>query len=369
MAEDTTTDTRLGVQDLTADERQSLEESGNFTMLAHAESGNLTALRALSGWLKARRNLSIEAEAKASAETAQATIAASPPEQHSMLGWFGFPTDLTRCTPFFPLNRRALAVSEDLHRDFLRDFLITSAAWGEIRYTGPRLSTYEEDALMILLAVLDAASSHRQETESDDGRRTYTYAGPALPLLQMAGYKKPSKRDYARFVSSLKLMTVAGLDMRLSGGKSKKGKQRNNRESRMSAILAYVGWKDDNENLEVTVNPYFYEMYCTGRVTLLEIAKRMALKSPIAKALYRFVQSHRSGRCFEGHVLTLIDVLNVNRNQPMTELRRTIKLAISALKKNGTLTTKSKFVSQDIVILDRADTALPSPKKESKKVK
>ncbi len=367
MAEKTTTDTPLGVQDLTAEERQALEEMSP-AMLEHAEAGSLTAQRALSGWLKARRGVSIEAEAKASAETAQAVIAAAPAEQGSMLGWFGFPTDLTRCSPFFPLNRRALAVREDLHRDFLQGFVITAASWGEIRYTGPRLSTYEEDALMIVLAVLDTASQRRQETETEDGR-TYTYAGPALPLLQMAGYKKPSKRDYARFVASLKLLTVAGLDLRLSGGKTKAGKARSPRMSRMSAILAHVGWQDGDESLEVTVNPYFYEMYCAGRVTLLDIAKRMALKSPTAKALYRFVQSHRAGRCFEGHVLTLADALNLDRNQPMTELRRTIKLAMSALQKNGILTAKSKFASQDIVIIDRSDGALPAPKKSTKKVK
>jgi hypothetical protein len=64
--------------------------------------------------------------------------------------------------------------------------------------------------------------------------------------------------------------------------------------------------------------------------------------------------------------LTLCDVLNLERDQPLFELRRLLKTAISALVRQGVLTKKSGFVSQDYVLLDRADGALPAPKTPSK---
>jgi hypothetical protein len=65
------------------------------------------------------------------------------------------PTDMCRVSPFFPMARQKLG-----DRPFIRDMVITSSSWGEIKYTGPKLSTYEEDVLMALLSILDQAS-HR----------------------------------------------------------------------------------------------------------------------------------------------------------------------------------------------------------------
>lgn len=56
--------------------------------------------------------------------------------------------------PLFPMRNNELG-----ERRFLRNYIITSANWGEIRYTGPQLSIYEEDSLMALLAVLDGKVS------------------------------------------------------------------------------------------------------------------------------------------------------------------------------------------------------------------
>ena len=362
MAEKTTTDTSLGVQDLTAEERQALEEMSP-AMLEHAEAGSLTAQRALSGWLKARRGHPIEDEAKATADAMRNAIESAPKDQPSFLGWFGFPTDMSRTSPFFPKNRRHLK-----SRPFLRDFVITAAGWGDLTYTGPLLTTYEEDALDALLAILDAMSKHRTVSHDAEGRATFSYHGPARPILLLMGYKAPSSADRAYLVESLELMTTGAVRMANSGGKTKKGKKRPPRKTDMANILSHVGWDDDDKRLDVTVNPFFYEAYCSARVTLMSMTTRAKLTSPIAKALYRFVQSHRAGRCFEGHFLTLADALNMDREQPAKETRRQLKRAITTLISHGVLTSQSKFVSQDIVILDRSPEALP-PKKSGEKKK
>ena len=119
----------------------------------------------------------------------------------------------------------------------------------------------------------------------------------------------------------------------------------------MSAMLANVSWDDKDKILSATVNPFFYEAYLAGTVTLMDVAKRMSLSGTIARSLYRFVQSHRDNPVFSGHFLTLAQVLNMDTEQPGRKLRELLKKANSELIKNGILTKKSKFISQDIIQL------------------
>lgn len=275
------------------------------------------------------------------------------PEQVPLAVWCGYPTDLTRCSPFFPMNVRELG-----KRDYLEGFLITSANWGEITYTGPKLSTYEEDALMALLAVLDNQSHHRQIV-SEEGRKTYTYSGPVLPLLKLLGYSSPNNKDYQRLLRSLKRLTVAGVELSITTGKTKSGKRRTPRIMQMSSMLTNVYWDEEKKELSVTVNPFFYETYYAGTITLVDVLKRVSLKGVIAKSLYRFVQSHRANPVFAGHFLTLADALNMDREQPAKKTRQMLKTAISELIRQGVLTRKSRFVEQDIIRLERTSDTLP----------
>jgi hypothetical protein len=345
------------LMDLTAEEQEAIRVNAP-TMLEALEKGGSVA----KAWLKSWRAQggSMQAEAEAQAKDIRGEVAKQQPEQSSFLGWFGFPTDLTRCSPFFPMRHNELG-----ERKFLRDFLITAAGWGEIRYTGPQLTTYEEDALMVVLAILDVAN-HRETTETE-GRKTYTYRGPALPLLRMLGYERPNVKDRKRLVGALELLTVAGVKLFVAAGKTKKGKQRAPRQTYMSAMLAGAAWNEEKKELSVTVNPFFYEAFFAGTVTFIDVSKRIAIKGVVAKALYRFVQSHRKNIVFEGHFLTLADTLNIDREQPAFELRRLIKRSIAELIRQNVLTKKSKFVSQDIVLLERSLEALPEPKKVCKK--
>ncbi|MDD2466197.1 MAG: hypothetical protein PHI97_19535 [Desulfobulbus sp.] len=301
---------------------------------------------------------------EASEQAAAIRVAtATGPTQTTLAAWCGYPTDLTRCSPFFPMNAKNLG-----HRDFLRGYLITSAGWGAIKYTGPKLSTHEEDALMALLAILDNVSQRRTETETD-GRKTYTYRGPAWPLLRLLGYAKPGKDAYKRLIDALKLLTVAGVELSIAAGNTKGGKRKPPRISSMSAMLANVHWDEEKKELTATVNPFFYETYYAGTITLVDVSKRVAMKGVIAKALYRFTQSHRQSKVFEGHYLTLADALNMDREQPAIEIRRRLKTAIAELIRHGILTKKSRFVAQDIVRLEREKNALPSLKKGAEKTK
>jgi hypothetical protein len=341
--------------ELTPEEQTELEQSLP-QLLQAIESGSPVAGAWLADW---RCKRTVGEVAQEQADVIRTEVGASAPEQGSLATWCGYPTDMTRCSPFFPMNSRDITSK----REYLENYLITSANWGEIRYTGPKLSTYEEDALMVLLAVLEQQSQHRQPDEAE-GRKTYTYKGPALPLLRLLGYKQPGKDAYTRLIQALKRLTVAGVEISISTGKTKSGKRREPRMTQMSAMLAGVHWDDKEKILTATINPFFYETYMAGRVTWLDVIKRISLKGVIAKALYRFVQSHRENTVFQGHFLTLADALNMDREQPAKNTRRFLKTAITELIRQGVLTKKSRFLDQDIITLERAPEALQTAERE-----
>lgn len=363
--------------DLTPEEQAELAEKMPMLLEAIAKGSPIAP-----GWLASwRSKRDMVEEAKSQGEEIRREVATSLPEQGTLAQWCGFPTDMTRCSPFFPMNPKELG-----ERRFLRNYLITSANWGEIKYTGPQLSTYEEDIILVLLAILDVKSKYRERCEviesitqngetkifvesegsvpSDmrdivNPKLSLTYRGPALPLLRLLGYQKPGKDAYKRLIAALELMTVAGVKLAISTGQTKSGKQRAPRITQMSAMLAGVLWDDKKKILTATINPFFYETYLAGRVTLMDVAKRMQLKGAITKALYRFIQSQRQNPVFAGHFLTLADALNMDREQPAKKTRQLLKTAINGLIRHGVLIKKSGFVAQDIIKLNRTVESLP----------
>lgn len=363
--------------ELTTEEQEELAKNSP-NLLKAIEKGNPAASAGLAFW---RRRRSMAEEAREQAEEIQrqvtSAIEAAEPEQGSLGKWCGFPTDMTRCSPFFPLNVKELG-----ERRFLRNYLITSANWGEILYTGPQLSIYEEDALLALLICienniytreisyfLDYSTGPGEVDVLDDPKpewvtfpdenetlpKTLTYKGAVLPILKILhGNRLPSKKDYKRLIDSLELLTVASIKLSISVKKYCKKPI-----TQMSAMLAGVKWDDEKKELTATINPFFYETYLAGRVTLIDLAKRMRLKGLNAKALYRFVQSHRKNPVFVGHFLTLADVLNMDKEQPAWKIRQLLKVAIEELIRQEILMEKSGFVDTDIIKLERGWNAFP----------
>lgn len=347
---------------LTPEEKADLARSGHQLLQALA-SGSSVAPAWLAAW---RRERDLPADAQEQAAEIRQAVAAAPAEQETLFRWCGFPTDMTRVSPFYPMQPNELG-----QRPFMRDSLITSASWGEIRYTGPKLSIHEEDALLALLAILESVTQYRKETTLEE-RKTYTYTGPILPLWRLmygaktktGKDKKPSSADYKRLVSSLELLGVAGVKLSIAAGKTKSGKKREPRYTSLSSMLSNVAWDEEKKVLSATINPFFYETYYAGAVTLLDVQKRMEISGSIAKSLYRFVQSHKAQNpLWAGHFLTLAQVLNMDIEQPAKTTRKRIKEAINELVKQGILDKGSRLLKTDIVTLFRAGGTLPAKKR------
>ncbi|QLA18202.1 replication initiation protein [Desulfolutivibrio sulfoxidireducens] len=260
------------------------------------------------------------------------------PEQ-AFLPFAPMPTELCRVSPFFPMSR-----NETANRPYIADMVITKSSWGELRYTGEKLSIYEEDALLAVMAVLDSTRGDHE---------TYVYEGPALPILRLMGYEKPNKTEYERLETAFRRMAGATFHLRI------KGVMRTTEN-----IISKVAVDEKTRHFVIALNPYFAEQYIAGSVTLLDVVERRKLKRATAKSLYRFISSHRNGT-WQGHFMTLAATMNLNLDQPQFELRRQIKDAVAELRKSGMLARSSGFThgSKDVVRLVRPGAGQPALKK------
>ncbi len=276
-----------------------------------------------------------------------------------------FPTEMTRTSPFFPMSTKERSGS----REILENMVIAHHSWGQIRYSGPKLSVSDEDTLIVLLAYLNTTSS-RTETEVA-GRKTYLYRGSILNLLRLKGIKRPGKNHYDDLINSLKLLGRAQFEL-VTNRKNAQGKPAP-KISIVSGIISGLSYDKASQELILAINPFFAETFAAGTVTLLDVATRLQLDSPVAKALYRFVQSHRDPE-WTGHLITLATSLNLDiAGLPPFKLRERIKNAIAELTEEGTLSAKS-CIKKDLVILVRSTTSegankkLPSPARPRRSV-
>ena len=261
-----------------------------------------------------------------------------------------YPTEFTRVSPYFPMSTREMG-----DRKYLKEMVIASHAWGTLVYSGPKLSVYEEDLMLYLLAAIN--ESNEKFSDEIDGLMTYTYRGSLQNILQA---KNPNRRlassDYADALAGFKLMAGAVLTLTTTtfadGKKSPK-------ETNFKNLIVGGAYNHETGDFSCTVNPFFFSSIELGQVTWLDVAMRGRIKSPIAKALYRFVQSHREDR-WQGPLLTLSASLNMDSGLPVFKTRERLKSAIKELVSLKILQGVSA-VAGNTAILSR--TSQPHPKK------
>jgi len=267
--------------------------------------------------------------------------------------WAEYPTDITRVSPFFPVNKNSNA-----KKTFLENFVISAGNWGSITYSGPILTTDDESVLLSILAALDKASLNRKEEiiieKTGEETKTYKYCGPLVPLFQYMGYsnlKNVSEKNRQSFLRSLKrlMSAVFTLDMK-------------SKSTKISNVLSNVEWDKNTKELHVVLNPFFYESFCNGTTTLIDVLKRAAIAGNIAKSLYRFVQSQKQRPdkpVFKGFFITLADSLNMNIDADPKEIKKTLRASMQELIKHGILTAESQIDRKGVVTLYRSQKTFP----------
>lgn len=299
--------------------------------------------------------------AEAAAREASELIApdGNLPLSQARLAFAPVPTDQCRVSPFFPMSKNEMASTS---RDFIKNMVITSNAWGTIYYTGVKLSTYEEDILYAILALFNSAEN--KDVVEHDGLKTYRYRGPLRPILRQIGYSKTGKNNYQRVLDALALMQATSIKMELNA-RTTRGNKKIKKTSGMN-MIAFYDWDRENEELIVIISPYYYEYYLAGSCTLIDMNIRNKI-TPISKCLHRFIMSHQAN-LWHGNMFTLARALNLNLDLPPSELRKRLRSAIAELIKVGVLSSDS-LLDGDIVVLSRKSRpqAILAPKPSKKK--
>ncbi|WP_460033949.1 hypothetical protein [Megalodesulfovibrio paquesii] len=243
------------------------------------------------------------------------------------------PTDLCRTRPFYPMSKEEMA-----DRKLLRNELIHKSSFGTLTYTGPKLSTYEEDVLLALLALMDLGR-RASEKEGLPAHTTYRYAGPALPLFKMMGVKKPSRADYKSLKERLKLLKLAVLELT-----TKKGKWS------LSSIILHAAGESEKEDadaecakyLDIVLDPYFLEMTKANNFSFINLQERFRVKGALTRALLTYLQSH-TDMTYQGNFLTLTALLQMPLEKGEKYLRKQLQHAIKEGREEGLFTDDSGF--------------------------
>ena len=201
-------------------------------------------------------------------------------------------------------------------------------------------------------AVVLISGNHKHIHVVDD-QTTFEFKGSASELLRTMypNDRRPSKSDYTRLIDSLNRMMAAVIKLSVVSQVDSDGKPM--KQVFLRHMLEYANWDEVTKQLEVRVSPFFYLAYTQGNVTYLDSLSRYDLSGSIAKAMYRFVQSHREK--YSGGYMVLAAALNMNLSQPKKEIRRKLREGVTELIKKGILTEESGFSEHDndIIILEK----------------
>ena len=292
-------------------------------------------LQATIARIKAKRAaISLESRAEGVVVAVQTAVAPKgklPVEQ----GWITFapvPSDLCRVSPFFPMSKAEIST-----RTAVEDLVISKSSWGEVRYTGMKLSTFEEDVFLAVLALVEDPS------ERHEGQSPMIWSGHVGKILALMGLTDGTA-NYARVRRAIKLMRATTFELEIRGD-----------DIEGCGLLAGYSVSKKTKAVTIALDPVFYGLYAKGSVTKLDVERRAKLPGAVAKCVYRFVMSHKGHR-WSGHWATLARSINLAMDKPDKELRRMIRTALAALIKAGVL--KTGKLDGDIVTMERVHRSL-----------
>lgn len=219
------------------------------------------------------------------------------------------PTTMARTSPFFPMSRHEMK-----ERPLYRDFIIENS-WGKIIFSGPRLSIFDESVMLALLFL-----AKRQK--ADNFQTTY------VELCEIMSIPRGGKQ-YQSISGALIRLAKSTIETILTEGSKKESVS-----SFTGAILSQVNQDFKIKKVSVYINPHFLALYGINLTTSLDVGERAKLKGDTAKALYRFIRTHKPGPVPFG-LLTLCHGVNIDTDLPLFEIRRQVRTALSELKKHG----------------------------------
>ncbi|MDO9566879.1 MAG: RepB family plasmid replication initiator protein [Candidatus Desulfaltia sp.] len=253
------------------------------------------------------------------------------------------PHQMAKTSIFFPMSRKDMTEEA---RKITR--IEHQTPWGMIVVEGVKLAIYEED---IFLALLQLAGKNSNLQKVDYGYLLKTNLPEIAHVLY--GNKSHTKKTYDRILASLNRFKLVGFEL-VTGQWRKKGKEKLHVKTRMSFGGIISTWKlrEDTGAWEIDIYfaPAFFEFFLKSMLTNINLTIRRRLKKDGSKALLRFISTHNHpGKM---HILTVLNAINYNTNQPMFRLRSRLKGFIQELKEQKILGSKTRVYKNDMMFFD-----------------
>ncbi|OIO33783.1 MAG: hypothetical protein AUJ70_02565 [Candidatus Omnitrophica bacterium CG1_02_40_15] len=249
------------------------------------------------------------------------------------------PHQMAKTSIFFPMSDREL---KEENRKIGR--IEHETGWGRVVIEGVKLAIFEEDIFLVLMKI--AKDRFRSDK---NGHFIETSMQEIVNVLYgSSGYTKKSFERVERALDNFQLVRfeLATFDW------TKKGKERIKTEIKRSigGIVQSYKYNKETKTLKIYFNPHFMAYFLESMLTNIDFSLRRRLKKDGSKALLRFLSTHRNPG--EMHVLTVLNAINFNTNQPMFKLRQLFKAFLKELRQNGVLGTKTKLRKGDTVCFD-----------------
>jgi hypothetical protein len=239
------------------------------------------------------------------------------------------PVKLARTSPFFPMSRK------DMKDRPIFNEVVMENAWGKITVSGVKLSIYDES---VLLAVLSLSRQHRHHLINT----TYT------ELCHTMNINKGTTQ-YNSISQSLKRLTGTVVNTELY--EQKDGKK-TIIEDIAGTMINHVRQQPQSTKVEIDVSPYFLALYGANLTTSINLDERSKLKGDITKAIYRFLQTHEAGAIPFG-MLTFCKGINLETEQPLAEIRKKLRSALTELCAQGHIKKGWKIDNSDRIFIPR----------------
>lgn len=255
---------------------------------------------------------------------------AGTPRQPEQLVLAFIPHEMAKVSIFFPMSDRELKEE----RRIIQKIEHTSN-WGKIVVEGVKLAILEEDIFLVLMKIA------REKMKFVNGQYLLEINIKEVIhiLYGTSGYS--TKKVINLIIRTLDHFQLLRFELNLF---------KEHKIVSIGAIIQDYEYNKDTQNLKIYFNPHFLAYFLESMLTNINFTIRRNLKKDGSKALLRFLSTHTQPN--QMHILTVLNAINFNTNQPMFRLRNNLKEFIAELKKNSVLGPKTRLNKSDIVYFD-----------------
>jgi hypothetical protein len=259
------------------------------------------------------------------------------PKRPEQLLFAFIPHEMAKVSIFFPMSDKELKEERRLIQKIEHE-----SSWGKITVEGVKLAIFEEDIFLTLMTIA------KKKMKFVDGQYLLEINMKEIIHLLYGTSGYSTKKAIDLIIRSLDHFQLVKFTITLFDKKNEFKKE--GLRGSIGNIVQSHYYDPETQSLKIKFNPDFCVFFLESMLTNINFTIRRSLKRDGSKALLRFLSTHtQPGRM---HILTVLNAINYNTNQPMFRLRSKIKQFIAELKKNGVLGLKTKLSNDDTVCFE-----------------